>query len=281
MKNAEYRVQNDVRTSRANFSSFCILHSAFVLVLLLCGCACHKPFVGTRPFDFQKDTFAYPNDLTWVYHFDANGKWVHERREPRPDYHQHCFVVTRSARQFFQNARFDPSQPVATDATYRRLIRRVVSVDPDHPLPDSKKIVIPGYADLRDFSAAQEKVLKSKCGGAWQSYFQRGNWRMIFSFSRAHQARTAETLLADLKENRPPVVHIVRFPSLTINHSVLVFGATETEKAIAFSVYDPNKPDSPKVMSYDRASRTFNFAGNDYWPGGRVDVYEIYRKWDY
>lgn len=281
MKNAERRIQNDVRTARRDFSSFYILHTTVVLVLFLCGCAGHKQFVGTRPFDFQKDTFAYPNDLTWVYHYDAQGKWVHERREPRPDYHQHCFVVTRSARQFFQNAKFDPAQPVATEATYRRLIRRVVSVDPDHPLTDSKKIVIPGYADLRDFSAAQEKVLKSECGGAWQSYFQRGNWRMIFWFSRTHQARTAEQLVADLKEDRPPVVHIVRFPQLTINHSVLVFDTKETDKEIAFSVYDPNKPDSPKVLNYDRASHTFIFAGNDYWPGGRVDVYEIYRKWDY
>lgn len=281
MKNAECRTQNDVRTGLGNFFSFCILHSAFVLVLLLCGCACQKQFVGARPFDFQKDTFSYANDLTWVYHFDANGKWVHERREPRPDYHQHCFVVARSARQFFQNARFDPSQPMATESTYRRLIYRVVSVDPDYSLPDAEKIVIPGYANLRDFSAAQEKVLKSECGGAWRSYFQRGNWRMIFWFSRAHQACTAGQLVADLKENRPPVVHIVRFPQLTINHSVLVFAAKEIEKEIVFSVYDPNKPDSPKVLNYDRASRTFTFAGNDYWPGGRVDAYEIYRKWDY
>jgi len=253
---------------------------AMVLVIL-CGCASRRPFVGTRPFDFQTDSFAYPNDLVWEYHFDANGKWVHQRREPQPDYTHHCFVVARSARQFFENARFDPTQPVASEATYRRLIRRVVSVDPSHPLPDSKKIVIPGYANLRDFSAAQEALLKSECGGAWQSYFQRGHWRMIFPFSRSHQERTAERLLADLKQNRPPVVHVVRFPQLTINHSVLLFGAKETVKEILFSVYDPNKPDSPKVLAFDRASRTFSFAGNDYWPGGRVDIYEIYRTWDY
>ena len=72
-----------------------------------------------------------------------------------------------------------------------------------------------------------------------------------------------------------------RFPQLTINHSVLLFAAKETDKEILFSVYDPNKPDSPKTLTYDRASRTFNFPGNDYWPGGRVDIYEIYRSWDY
>jgi hypothetical protein len=250
------------------------------LLLALCGCA-SDPFVGKRPFDFQTDTFSYPNALVWEYHFDANGKWVHHRREPPADYTHHCFVVVRSARQFFENARFDTNQPVAGQETYRRLIRKVISDDPSHPLPDSQKIVIPGYANLREFSTAHEKELKDECGGAWQSYIQRGHWRMIFFISRAHQARTAEQLLADLKENRPPVVHLTTFPKLTINHAILLFGAKETDKEILFSVYDPNKSDSPKVLNYDRASRTFTFAGNDYWPGGKVNVYEVYRDWDH
>lgn len=268
-------IQHPIRTAQFALVFF------GMMALALCGCAGRRQFVGTRPFDFQKDTFAYANELTWVYHYDANGKWVHQRREPKPDYHQHCFVVARCARQFFQNARFDPTQPIATETTYRQLIRRVVSVDPSHPLDDSKRIVIPGFADLRQFSAAQEKLLKDECGGEWQSYFQRGHWRMIFPISRRSQERTAERLLADLKDNRPPVVHIERFPQLTINHAILIFGAKESEKNIVFSVYDPNKPDSPKTMIFDRATRTFNFPGNDYWPGGRVDVYEIYRTWDY
>jgi hypothetical protein len=250
------------------------------LLLILCGCA-SDPFVGTRPFNFQTDTFSYPNDLVWEYHYDANHKWVHNRREPKPDYTHHCFVVARSARQFFENARFDTNQPIATEAQYRHLIHRVVSIDPSHPLADSKKIVIPGYANLHEFSIAQEKLLKSECGPAWQSYIQRGHWRMIFFFSRASQERTVKRLLADLKDNRPPVVHLTTFPSLSINHAILLFGAKETENEIFFSVYDPNKPDSPKVLTYNRASRTFTFAANDYWPGGKLNVYEVYRSWDY
>ena len=279
--NIEHRTLNTERRKailRA-FATACALLCA-TLIMALCGCA-SQPFVGSRPFDFQRDTFSYGNDLVWDYHFDANGKWVHQRHEPPSDYTHHCFVVARSARQFFENAKFDATQPVADEKTYRRLIHRVVSVDPSHALPEAKKVVIPGYANLKEFSAAQEHLLKDECGGAWQSYFQRGHWRMIWPFSRARQQRTAEQLLADLKQNRPPVVHVVRFPQLTINHSVLIFGAMESEKEIKFSVYDPNKPDKPKTLDYDRATRTFNFAGNDYWPGGRVDIYEIYRSWNY
>jgi hypothetical protein len=252
-----------------------------LLIALLCGCASHKPFVSSRPFDFQKDTFAYPNDLVWVYHIDANGKWVHETRETPPDYSHHCFVVVRSARQFFQNARFDPNLPVADEAAYRKLIRRVLATDPEHSLPDEKRVVIPGYPDLRSFSEAREALLKSECGGAWHSYFQRGHWRMIFPFSRSSQDQTAEELIASLKEQRPPIVHVLRFPQLTINHALLIFDVKQTDDRILFTVYDPNKPDSPKVLTFDRTSRTFTFPGNDYWPGGWVNVYEIYRSWNY
>lgn len=253
-----------------------------LLLAVVSGCAApqHR-FVGARPFDFRGDTFTYANELVWEYYFDAGGKWVHQRRKPEPDYTHHCFVVARSARQFFQNAWFDPACPKVDEGTYRRLVHRVVAIDPRHALPDTEKVVIPGYTNLQSFSRAEERILKAECGGAWRSYFQRGHWRMIFPFSRANQARMAERLIADLKQNRPPVVHIVRFPQLTINHALLLFDIKETEAAVVFSVYDPNKPDSPKELTFDRVRRAFQFPANDYFPGGRVEVYEIYRSWNY
>jgi hypothetical protein len=255
-----------------------ILESASLIVLaLLCGCAMPK-FAGSRPFDFQRDTFAYANGLVWEYHYDENGKWVHKKREPSPDYYQHCFVMARSARQFFQNARFDPTLPVTNDVAYRTLIYRVVSIDPACPVPEAKRVVIPGYADLRSFSAAKESLLKSECGGAWQSYFQRGHWRIMFPFARSGQKSNAEELLSDLKENRPPVIHIIRFPQLSINHAVVVFAAQETNSAVEFSIYDPNEPAAPRTLTFDRVTQSFRFPDNNYWPGGHVDVYEVYRN---
>ncbi|HZQ48502.1 MAG TPA: hypothetical protein VFC07_15910 [Verrucomicrobiae bacterium] len=253
------------------------------LAIALCGCASSRP-AGTetrRPFNFQTDTFAYANDLVWEYHFDEHGKWVSNPRHPKPDYTHHCFVVARSARQFFEHARFDPSQPVADADTYRRLIHRVISTSASRSLADSDKVVIPGYADLHAFSQAQAPLLKSECGGAWHSYFQHGHWRMMLPFSRHHQERMSEQLLAELKQDRPPVVHLVRFPQLTINHAVVLFDATETEKEIRFAAYDPNNPKVPVPLVYDRASRTFQFPANDYYPGGQVNVYEVYHDWRY
>src|SRR6266850_229087 len=168
---------------------------ALLLALVLCGCtgSNSRRTSFARPFVFGEDTFAYRNDLVWVYYHDpVTGEFRHKSREPKPDYTHHCFPVARSARQFFQHARFDSAQPVADEATYRRLIRRVVSTSPRTLLPERERIVIPGYTNLFAFSRAQERLLKEECGGAWQSYFQRGHWRMIFPFSGRSQVKLAE-----------------------------------------------------------------------------------------
>jgi hypothetical protein len=124
-------------------------------------------------------------------------------------------------------------------------------------------------------------LLKDECGGAWRSYFQRGNWRMVFPFSRSMQEETAEQLAERLREGRLLVVHLVRFPQQTINHAMLLFDVSETEIAIAFQAYDPNQPGGAVPLTFDRASQTFSLPASNYFHGGRVDVYEIYRSWLY
>jgi len=250
-------------------------------LVLLNGCANPGVVAASRPFEFKADTFTFTNGLVWAYRYDEKGRWTIYHRKPKPEYYQHCFVAARSTLQFFNNARFDPAKPAVDENTYRALIHRVISINPRRTLSDDKKIVIPGYRDLRSFSEAHEQLLKSQCGGAWQSYVQRGHWRMIFPFSRRHQERTAQQILADIATQRPVVVHLVRFPQLTINHAVVFFAAKEQGNEIEFLVYDPNRPSAPTTILYDRATRTFEFAPNDYFPGGRVDVYEIYHRWNY
>jgi len=252
-------------------------------LLFSCGCATNRTdqTAQARSFDFSKDTFAYPNELLWEYHYDANGKWTTHKHEPKPTYAQHCFVVARCAKQFFEHARFDSGQPVTNQATYRQLMRRVISSNPRGASPETDKIVIPGYSDLRAFSEAQKSLLKEECGGAWQSYFQRGHWRMIFPFSRHHQEHVAAQLLAHLREDHLLIVHLVRFPQLTINHAVVIFDAKEHGNEIDFMTYDQNQPEKPVTITYDRAGRTFFLPANNYYPGGRVDAYEIFHRWDY
>ena len=261
------------------------LQLALLLALpALCGCAgprrCEDGF--PRKFAFRQDTFAFSNELFWVYRTDpATGKMAHEKRQPKPDYALHCFAVARGARQFFQQARFDPDSPRVDEASYRALVRRVVGTNPRFERPEAERIVIPGYANLREFSATHESLLKEECGSMWASYFQRGNWRMIMHFSARQQERMAAQLLVSIQRNRPPVVHLADFPKLHLNHAVLLIDAREDEEGIEFAVYDPNDSSRASRLRFDRAERRFYFPTNFYFAGGRVDVYEIYSAWNY
>jgi hypothetical protein len=134
---------------------------------------------------------------------------------------------------------------------------------------------------LRAFSQSHAEVLKAECGGPLESYFQRGHWRMVMPFSRREQEKMAGQFLAHVKENQPVVAHVCRFPSLGINHALVLFDAEETTTGIEFRAYDPNSPEAPTTLSFDRAQRTFVLPANHYFPGGRLDAYEVYHKWDY
>jgi len=277
------RALSPFKLKKASYNRWGSFGLLLVIHVLIAGCA-SKPPVELKParrFDFKRDTFAYPNELLWEYSYDAKGEWTTHRREPKPTYAQHCFVVARSSRQFFENARFDASQPVTDENTYRRLVREVIASNPRHPRDESEKIVIPGYPDLNSFSKAHELLLKAECGGGWQSYFQRGHWRMIFPFSRGNQEHVAKQLIEHLEPGHPLIIHVVRFPQLTINHAMVIFDAKALENEIQFITYDPNQPLEPITITYDRSTRTFMLPANNYYPGGRVDVYEVFWKWDY
>jgi hypothetical protein len=188
-------------------------------------------------------------------------------------------VLVRAARQFFYHARFDPAAEPADDVTYRRLIRAVLARPARRPSPPGQHVVIPGHAGLRDFSAAREPVVKAACGGAWRSYVQHSHWRIVVPVSRRHQHRAAGQLLDAVEDHRAPLVHLLRFPSLAINHGMVVFEGTRTSTGAEFLAYDPNDPERPARLSYDRARRAFSLPANRYWRGGELNVFEIFRRW--
>ena len=260
------------KLSSVRGSATVLLQLAFVYLLSGCATSNRQTPGDARQFYFATDTFSFANELAWEYYFDEQGKWTNRRREPPPEYRQHCFVVAHAAKQFFTRAQFDASKPVASEKTYREIIQKIVFG------AGEKKITIPGYGNLREFSVAQEKILKEECGGAWRSYFQRGHWRMLGPFSRHHQQIMSKSLVRELKTGQVSVVHVVRFPQLTINHALLLFGSRETETGFEFSVYDPNNPEKSVLLKYDQATRTFLLPQNDYFIGGKVNVYEIYRS---
>ncbi|MBL6751713.1 MAG: hypothetical protein ISP90_14395 [Nevskia sp.] len=255
----------------------------FFWVLMLSGCSVYAVLdpANSRAFQFKRDTLAFDNELQWKP-AAASGDAAKGGAESNDEYTLHCFVMTRSARQFFQFARFDASQPRLDTEAYRRLVRAVIAHDPSEIAgPQAERIVIPGYRDLYSFSQDKEAMLKEELGSAMQSFLQRGNWRMVFPFSHEHQEQTALSLLAEIQRHRPPVVHLATFPNITINHAVLLYGAARTSRTIRYAVYDPNDASAPASLIYDRAKRSFYFPPNHYFPGGEIDVYEIYKSAEY
>ena len=229
-------------------------------------------------FSFEQDTFAFANELFWEYRFDsATGTTTTASNEPPPTYAHRCFVLVRSARQFFYHARFEPMRARAEADVYRRLIREIVSRSPRRKSVNEDRVAIPGYNCLRSFSQDQEALLKAECGSAWESYFVRSHWRMVFPVWRRHQERIAARLATSIHTGAVPIVHLFRFPRITINHGIVLFDSVESEREFQFKAYDPNIPSRPVNLIFDRVKRAFFFPRKHYWEGGRVSVIEAYR----
>lgn len=229
---------------------------------------------------FERDSFAFANELRWAYSFDPrSGKTSFSRRDPKPLYSHRCFVLASAARQFVFHATFEPSEARLDADGYQVLIRQVLSRSPRLPSPRQRLIAFPGFASLREFSLHHETLLKAECGGAWRSYVLRSHWRMVFPISRAHQKRTAEQLNERIKSKGSAVIHLVCFPKLTINHGMIVFSVNTQAQGVVFGCYDPNEPGKPVELFFDANAGRFELNPNSYWPGGALNVIEIYRNW--
>jgi hypothetical protein len=239
-----------------------------------------------RRFDFSRDRFAFANELLWHYELNpVTGRMDFRPREPKPDYVHRCFVLVRAARQFLYHARWESEAGLATDAGqatedhYRQQIRRIMASDPRQPALPGHTIPIAGYANLFEFSAARESLLKVECGSAWRSYVLRSHWRMVLPIGRKHQQTTARGLISALENNICPIIHLVTFPALTINHGMIVFAARDNHDGTEFCAYDPNNPAAPAMLQYDRARKTFVLPPNRYWGGGDLNVIQICHSW--
>lgn len=234
-----------------------------------------------RGFEFERDTFTFANDLVWKYELDPTGEnMIMSSNTAPPDYSHRCFVMVRSARQFFGHARFDPNQPIVPEKQYLKLIQQVVRRNPRRTAPAHERITIPGYACLRAFSQANEPLLKAACGKAWESYFVRSHWRMVFPVWGRHQERVARELERAIRTRQVCIVHLFRFPHITINHGIVLFGVIRKDNNIEFEAYDPNIPEHPVHLIFEREKRRFTFARTHYWAGGPLNVVEIFLNGD-
>ena len=247
------------------------------LVVFGCGPA-HPPHVRelARRFAFATDTFAFPNESRWILVDDpVSGAAVWKERDT--DFELRCSAVVRTARQFLVHAVFAPEMPRVAPPAYAELVRTVLSRDPRAEIADASPVVIPGYADLRQLTAAFAPLFRDELERDWRSVLTRDDWRIVVPFTPANQAREAELLLAAVREARAPIVRVLRFPHVSLNHALLVFDGDEDADGIHLRAYDPNDPSAPVTLTFDRAARTFMLPPRHYFAGGPIKVYEIYR----
>lgn len=230
-----------------------------------------------RPFRYDTDTFSFANETVWNY---VNGSVQSESSRPQPPrtYTRHCFIVTRAAVQFWKFARFDPTAKPLSDDQLADRIREVTERSVWLPtLTHDQRIVFPGYANLREISAAHAGVFQANIGEGWPIYFRAGNMPIVIPVDRSTEARLNDEIFHDLQENYPTLVWLYNFPSLNINHVVVVFAGKKNSDGFHYQVYDPNYSTGPKKLEYDSVTRTFSYQPTFYFKGGPVTARAVYR----
>ena len=235
------------------FTVTVLIIARLAAVLLLATACATTPSVparssaGPSAFAFGPDTFAFRNEI----------------RERHPDappdlYANYCFVLARGLRQFFQAARFDPAAPRVSHAEYAALVRAVAAHRPWEPaLPDGERIVIPGYAHLRAFSAAEEDAVKEGLGGPVGTWFHWTNWRIALPVGAAHQAHVADEVAHELAAGRLVQLLVTNWPIPELNHSVVAYHVDDRQDRVDFTIWDPNEPAAPGTVTFDRIAQRF------------------------
>ena len=246
----------------------------FVAVAILAaGCASTPRAPATlapgeasvRGFAFERDTFAFPNEVR---------AFTDDRDDLCANY---CFVLARGLRQFFQFARFDPAAPALDRAGYVERVSQVVARPPWHPpMAVEERIVIPGYASLREFSRAQGSAVKEGMGGRFWTMVHWTNWRTLFPLTGGHQTRVFDGIERELGAGRLVQLLVTNQPILELNHTVVVFASRGDGTRVDLAVWDPNEPARPGVITYDAAHRRFwatrMFATRPQW----IRVFRMY-----
>jgi hypothetical protein len=222
------------------------------LLATACASVAPAPAVATSGsravpgFSFATDTFAFPNDI----------------RAHNPDrddlYANYCFVLARGLRQFFTSARFEPGAARLSAEAYTERVRALAARPPWHsPAPSDERVVIPGYANLREFSQEQEAAVKAGLGGRFWTMVHWTNWRVGFPVSRAQQVAVARTLKDELDAGRLAQVLVTNWPKPELNHGVVAYGYRAGPRGIEFDVWDPNDPRRPGLLTFDDEAGRF------------------------
>ena len=243
------------------------------MLRLLVILAALAPTIFAREFDPRRDAFAFANETVFAYDVDKIGQ-MHVTAKATPEHLTHrCFCFTRAVMQFWNFARFEPSQPRLSKEEYRTRLRSLFRIPVWSKRTD--RIVFPGFKNLWDFSKAHEQLVQDEFGSWVLTYLRVGNWRMACPIVRFLQRGTAEGLLADVSRGKLRAIYLAKFPGM--NHAVIVYaGRRLPDGGIRFQVYDSNYAGTSARLDYVAARNLFDFERRFYWPGGELRAFPVY-----
>lgn len=231
-----------------------------------------------RPFKYATDTFAFANETVWNY---VDGKVTKETgadNTKKRDYTRRCFVVSRAAVQFWKFAKFVPAGEPLPPYQLAARIRAVTERDVwQPPLPPGQRVAFPGYASLREISAANPGAFQENIGLGWPVYFRAGNMPIVIPIGRDTESELNNEIFRDLQMNFPTIIWLYNFPSLDINHVLVVISGRHDGNRYHYQVYDPNYATGPRNLDFDVPTRTFTYQPTFYFKGGAVEARAIYR----
>lgn len=250
--------------------------------ILFCGL---DPASGrSNDFQFKRDTLSFANSTVFEYR-----EGVARLRSPNqpdkektPRYTRRCFVMCRTVVQFKKFARFDPGGRPLNDEELAHRVRELAR----HPvweseLPPAQRVVFPGYRNVRQLSEKRGWVLQKNIGLGWPTYFRIGNYRMVYNHSRNYQQKQHDEINKALDRGELFVGFLSDFPTLHINHAVMVYErkpSSPNEKVERYNTYDPNHPDGPRELTWFPDKQVFNFEKDEEFVGGFARVFRVYGR---
>src|SRR2546423_2252537 len=254
--------------------------SCACIAAILFGIAAASAWAGSADgFNPNRDTLSFANWTVFTY---ENGKIVSHKNQYGHHYSRRCFVMTRTVEKFYKFARFEPKAPRADDRELTKRVRDITRRSPWHDsLPSEKRVVIPGYRNLRQLSQDKMPLMQRNIGLGWVVYLRPGNVRMFYLHDKNYQVKTHDQLERALANHEFFIAYLSDFPILHINHSVLVYkydkprSAEETDH---YLVYDPNHPEAPRHLEWLPQKREFNYQKDREFAGGLTRVFQVYGK---
>jgi hypothetical protein len=256
---------------------------------LYLSCAISFPAFAAAPasprrFQFTRDTLAFANSTVFDYHhgvaklrpISGSGS------DQTPRYMRRCFVMCRTVVQFTKFARFDPGGKLLDDEQLAQRVRQLARHAPwEDELAPNTRVVFPGYKNLRELSEKRGWVLQKNIGLGWPTYFRIGNYRMVYKHSKNYQTKQHDEINKALARGELFVAFLSDFPTLHINHAVMVYGRKSGslgDKVERYNTYDPNHPDGPRELTWFPDRQVFEFEKDEEFVGGFARVFRVYGR---